>query len=582
MDVGFSNLTFLWTLVIPLIVLLYYFFRKKYTDQQVSSTLFWEEVMQETRVSPYLKYLQRNALFYLQMLALLLFVLALINPYMKKTTISGEQSIWIVDTSATMLAGKGTSTFEQHKKQMKSLVSDLGERPLTLITTGNEPKTIVRGETNQQVILKAIDQLAVTYEEQHLSKAIDMANAYIGDIPTSIYLFTDSVERGDLPTENENVKWVVKGASSGLENVGITRFAATNYDDETIALVQLTNETNQTKKVQLTLFNGDGKELLKENMTLKANEEITNTYEALPLSDVLSIKIDVEDDYEVDNSMITIVGSNPLPIAIDQQMHKLVQAGFQSLDTDVKIVPENQLTQVQEAIIVTNQTELLKSAMPIVLIGRDDELEKEVNGMIKVSKDELFTFSTLEDVYVSAVYPAFKDFETIATIGDDPFIQRSPKGDIVILADIQSTDWPLHPSFPLFLWSVQNELAEDQVSLGTFIPNEQRAVSLVPADWSIYSQEGDYIYSFEQASNFKAPSRPGLYVVRSKHEEKPFIVQLPQNERSIQDGTSFEIGKITGGTEETTNTSFVQWIALIIFIIILIEWEVQRRRGFTN
>ena len=194
---GFSNLTFLWTLVIPLIVLLYYFFRKKYTDQQVSSTLFWEEVMQETRVSPYLKYLQRNALFYLQMLALLLFVLALINPYMKKTTISGEQSIWIVDTSATMLAGKGTSTFEQHKKQMKSLVSDLGERPLTLITTGNEPKTIVRRETNQQVILKAIDQLAVTYEEQHLSKAIDMANAYIGDFPTSIYLFTDSVDRGD-------------------------------------------------------------------------------------------------------------------------------------------------------------------------------------------------------------------------------------------------------------------------------------------------------------------------------------------------------------------------------------------------
>ena len=64
-------------------------------------------------------------------------------------------------------------------------------------------------------------------------------------------------------------------------------------------------------------------------------------------------------------------------------MHKLVQAGFQSLDTDVKIVPENQLNSGQEAIIVTNQTELLKSVMPIVLIGRDDEIEKEVNGMIK-------------------------------------------------------------------------------------------------------------------------------------------------------------------------------------------------------
>lgn len=579
---GFSNLINLWTLVIPLIVLLYYFFRKKYKDQQVSSTLFWEEVMQETRVSPYLKYLQRNALFYLQMLALLLFVLALLNPYVKKETISGEQSIWIVDTSATMLAGKETSTFKQHKEQMKSLASKLGERPLTIITTGEEPKTIIRGETNTQVIQKAIDGLSVSYEEQQLSKAIDMANAYIGDTPTSIYLFTDSVERGELPIENENVKWIVKGSSPNLENVAITRFAATNYEHQTIALIQLKNETDQNQSFKLSLYNGEGKELLKKNMTLKANEEITTTFDELPKNDVLSVNIDAKDDYDVDNSMITIVGSNPLQVAIDQQMHKLVQMGFQSLEADVKIVQENQLTQVKDAMIVTNQTKMLNSRMPIVLIGRDDEIEKEVNGKIEVSSDELFAFSTLEDIYVKAVYPPFKDFETIAYIGEDPFIQRSPKGDIVILADIQSTDWPLHPSFPLFLWSVQNELVEDQLSLGTFMPNERRAVSLVSSDWSIYNQEGEYIDSFEKAVDFKAPSKPGLYIVRSKNEEKPFIVQLPLNERTIQEGTSFEIGKITGGEKEMANASLVQWVALIILVIITLEWEVQRRRGFAN
>ena len=85
--------------------------------------------MQETRVSPYLKQLQKNALLFLQLLALFLLVLALMNPYIKKSTIVGAQTIFIVDTSATMFAGKEQSTFDAHKKEMLSLVGQLNGRP---------------------------------------------------------------------------------------------------------------------------------------------------------------------------------------------------------------------------------------------------------------------------------------------------------------------------------------------------------------------------------------------------------------------------------------------------------------------
>lgn len=579
---GVSQLIFLWTIAFPIIVLLYYFFRKKYKEQEVSSTLFWEQVMQETRVSPYLKHLQRNALFYLQMLALLLFVLALMNPYLKTKEIGGEQVIWIVDTSATMLAGKEQSTFEKHLEEMRLLVKEIGGRPLTIITTGSDPKTIIRQETNVRQIEKAIDGLAVTYEEQDLTKAIEMANAFIGDLPTTIYLFTDAVSRSDLPIESEHVKWIVKGADRDLKNVAITRLAATSINGETIALLQLKNETEENQTVQLSITNKDGDELLEKTITLQPKAELANTFEALPNIDVLVATIQVKDDYEADNSMMTIVGSNPYEIAVGQDMHKLVQIGFQSVGLDVKSVPEHQLESLRGAIVVTNQTELLKRNEPIVLIGRDDEIESEVSGKIEVIQDELFAFSSLEDVYVSAVYPPFDDFDTIAKVGDKPFIQRSPKGDIVVLADIQSTDWPLYPSFPLFLWSVQNELMEGKTSLGIFTPNEQRAVSLLPGDWSIYTADGVYISSFEQSRDFQAPSKPGLYVVQSEHGERPFIVQLPQKERTIEEGTSFELGNVVSGQEEITNQSIAKWIVLLILFLIVVEWEVQRRRGFAN
>ncbi|HSO57839.1 MAG TPA: BatA domain-containing protein, partial [Paenisporosarcina sp.] len=80
---GFGQLAFLWTAIIPITVLLYYFFRKKYIEKLISSTMFWETVMKETKVSPYLQNLQRNALFYLQMLALILLMFALLHPYLK-------------------------------------------------------------------------------------------------------------------------------------------------------------------------------------------------------------------------------------------------------------------------------------------------------------------------------------------------------------------------------------------------------------------------------------------------------------------------------------------------------------------
>jgi len=579
---GFSQTFFLWAIIFPIIVLLYYFFRKKYKKQEVSSTLFWEQVMQETKVSPYLKHLQRNALFYLQMLALLLFVLALMNPYVKTKEISGEQVIWIVDTSATMLAGKEKTIFEKHRDEMRSLVKSVGERPLTIITTGSEPKAVLRQETNARQIEKAIDELAVTYEEEQLTKAIDMANAFVGNTPTTIYLFTDAVSRTELPIESEQVKWVVKGADAKFENVSVTRLAATNVNGETLALLQLKNETEENQTVRLSFSDGDGKELLEKTITLQPKEEWINTFESLPESDVLNAAIQVNDDYEADNSIMTIVGSDPYEIAIGQDMHKLVQVGFQSLGVDVKSVPEQQLKSLKGTIVVTNQTELLERVEPIILIGRDDEIESEVSGKVEVSQDELFAFSSLEDVYVGAVYPPFENFETIAKVDGHPLIQRSPKGDIVILTDIQSTDWPLHPSFPLFLWSVQNEMTEGKGSLGIFTPNEQRAVSLVPGDWSIYTADGKYVSSFERSQEFRAPAKPGYYVARSEHEEKPFIVQLPKTERTIQEGDSFELGNVKGGQEEVRNESLARWIVPVILLLLIIEWEVQRRRGFAN
>ncbi|MGE7693292.1 vWA domain-containing protein [Lysinibacillus sp. NPDC094177] len=580
---GFSQLLFSWTAIIPVIVLLYYFFRKKYTDQTVSSTLFWSEIMQETRVSPYLKHLQKNALLYLQLLALLLLVLALMNPYVKKSTIVGAQTIFIVDTSATMLAGKDQSTFDTHKKEMLSLVNELNGRPVTLITTGNTPKAILQQETNTKDIEKAIQQLHVTYETAQMNKALDAAQAFVGNTPTSIYVFTDSLDKKQLPMEKDTVKWIVKGSAKNLTNIAITRFAATTDGKSAMAFVQLQNDIDQEQYVTLSIENAEGKELVSESVALPPNEAVTKTFKDLSLEDTMTAKIDAKDDYAVDNSQTVLIQTATSKIVVDQSMHQLIQKGLQTINSSVKIVPSSQMADNLDATVVTNQKALLeKMDKPIVLFGRDDVEKVGVTGKVDTSSDSLFAFSELKDIYVSAIYPGFDNYKTIASVGDQPFIQRSPKGDIIVLADIADTDWPLHPSFPLFLWSAEQELSESIGSLGIFTPNEQRAVALAQGDWSIYSQADEFLSSITNGL-LTAPMKPGIYTTRSNDEEKRFIVQLQAQERMIENGTSYTLGELQdNGKEEISKASFVPWLILIILVLLVLEWEVQRRRGFTN
>lgn len=539
--------------------------------------------MQETKASPYLKKLQKNALLFLQLAALLLLVFALMKPYIASTKIVGEQVIFVVDTSATMLAGKEQSTFEQHKETMKQLLQNSDGKRITLVTTGSKPTVVLREETDAATIKKAIDSLQVTYEEQHMEKAIEVVQAFIGHTPTAIYVFTDYLEKQQLPVESEFVEWHVYGQTEALDNVAITKFAATATSEQTTALVQLTNETAQEKKVAVNLYSG--KELLAlEVLTLEGNGTASHLFDQLPLAQSITAKIEAEDDYEADNEWTTTIQQESMEVMLDPSMHSLVQKGFAAVYDEVLFFDRATLQQANEhALFVSNDVELLDRGQAVILIGRNDAESKEINALANASSHALFSFSPLQDVYVQSIYPPFDDFKTIATVGEEPFIQLSPKGDIVVLADLQATDWPLHPSFPLFLWSAVQQISASGNSIGSFSPKQATSVALRETEWSIYNNAGEYVASFTSGKQFVAPEKPGLYELSSEDESKLFSTVLSVHERHIQTGENFTLGKLTNENDEVeTSTSFVPYIVFIILLLLLAEWEVQRRRGFTN
>lgn len=571
---GIENWGWIWTAIMPLAVILYYFFRKKYKDQPISSTLFWQETMKEIQASPYLKKLQHHLLFYLQLAALLLCVLGLLQPYFNSDTLEGNEFIFVVDTSATMLAGS-PSHFEQQKEKMAGLLQQTGGKPVTIVKTGQSPEVLVRDERDLEVLEQAIEQLQISYETAQMEQTLLFAETLVDNESTVIHVFTDALDRTALAGKTDQV-YAVHGIGEPLRNVSIRQFGLAETDGGMRAIVQVVNESSEPMSGTLHLSNGETEK--ESAIKLEPKEEILAPVEGLPTGKLWEAALEVDDDYNADNAMASYVQQPIDAIFIDSSLHELVASGFSSLDMKVTSLAPDQLANQKGAPIVTNQTELLAGDAPVLLMGRNDETASEAAGQIETTDHPLFTYAALEEVYVSHLYPAFKNYETIASIDGKPFIQVSPEGDLIVLADIQSTDWPLSPSFPLFLWSAVNELAGSESFLGFFQPNEHRSVALASSsgEWEIF-KDSNYMASYlEGEGPFIAPAEPGIYDVTSGSESLKMIVQLSIEEKTLETGAAYQIGQ-AASEEETVRFSLVPGILLFILILLMAEWEVYRR-----
>lgn len=586
---GISNLAFLWTIVFPLIVIIYYFFRKKYSVQEVSSTLFWREVMKETKVSPYLQHLQRNTLFYLQMLLFLFMILALLQPYIKSKAIAGEQIIWVVDTSASMLVDDGKqSVFEKYKQEMHTLSKQLGGKSVTIITVDAEPKILLRDEQKIATIQKAIDELQVTYGHENWSNTMDFLQSIIEKKSTAVYIFTDAMDRKQLPTRTKNVKWIVRGTDHKYQNISLQRFGGIQSEKGVQAIAQIDNQTKKNQQATLKVYDASNKLMAEKNVSLKAGQVTKTVLNDLEMTTALTAKLTVNDEYTADQSMSALLATDQSRIYVDQSLHQLVFKAFQSIDPATSTITSKQLKTIQgRNLLVTNQTQFLKQTQnPVLLIGRDDQKAFPVQGNIKAIDQNLFSYAPIDDIYVEKLYPEVQNAKTLATIDDKPLIQQTKNGHIVVLTDLQMTDWALHPSFPLFLWNVKEKLTATESQLGTFKPGEKRVISLPnsPKNYDIYSADNEYITTLTDNGSFVAPAKPGLYYAKSDGDDAfYFIVALEQQEKTLSEGTTFQYGEVSKKDTIAKDDSVFSTILIIMILGLLIaEWEVQRRYGFTN
>lgn len=579
---GFASLTNLWALVFPLTVVVYYLFRKRFEPKTISSTLFWNEDRREENVSPFIRNLQRNALFYLQLLALLLFVWILLGPSIKQTQTEGIPLVFIVDSSATMLATpKGSTLFEMNQGEMKNLLESVEGRPISIVISGKEPEFAIQNGDSQSAI-QAIEELTVRYEQNHLDTSIELVKSMYSEHGAEVHIFTDALERTALAYEGTNMSWHVHTNDKKITNHSIVRFGANRREEGVVAIIKLQHETEKAQPGSIQLKEAGTEKVLAEE-TFKGepgSEELISFKKIETDASALQVELVGTDDYSADNTSHVLLATERANVVVDATLHELLKKAAQAIQEEVTIDNGEDLDEESILRITDSESFLDKGKRPIFLIGRDDAKPIEAKGEVSVTNDPLFSIAAPKEMFVEEIYPPFADYEVLARIGEDPLIQRSPRGDIILLADLEATDWPLQPTFPLFVWSVVKSLSDDAETLGVFTPLQRKSVVMTEAA-DIYELSGSYLYTTESANTLQAPATPGIYKATDGTTDKLLAVQLDSSEKSVATGDSFSTGKLTTTDVKKEQTVPIIWPFLLpLLLLLLIEWEVQRRRGY--
>jgi hypothetical protein len=246
---------------------------------------------------------------------------------------------------------------------------------------------------------------------------------------------------------------------------------------------------------------------------------------------------------------------------------------------------------------------------PYLIAGkREHPLLRNLTTLWDVGVSEAFRFHPRDNLRENA-RDAFKDntpgkralpslTRLIETTGDTPLLFTLPRDaytDLVLTfslideRDELNTNWPLKPSFPLFLRNVLYVLGHvgDVVNEAAVQPGDPmilrpeasvRWIEVTPPQGTAQKLERGPRPEFTYTNT----ENLGIYrVLRDDQQQRRFAVNLLDAvESDIEPRTEIQIGteKVASGGERSQPRELWKWIALLALILLLIEWYFYNRR----
>jgi hypothetical protein len=498
-----------WVLVfVPALVALY-FLKLKRRDVAISSTYLWKRCVEDLHVNSLFQRLRRSLLFFLQLAALCLLILAVWQPRCDTVAEGGRNLIVLIDQSASLRAKEsGGTRLERARELALELVDGLrpGDR-MQVIAFASQARTVQPLSADKGLLEARIRGIEATSLPTDLRQALLVVNSMAATLDAvEVTVIGDGCygEASELPPEVKRLNLRFVNVGTKLDNVGITeadvrRSFGRDKITEVFALVESFSGSERT--VTVSLLRGESVQRVREvTLAPGASEAVLFDISDVEIpqgeSRVLRLDLDADDGLDDDDRAfvavpapktvsVLLVGNGNLFVenAIQQlpnvRMERVTAEQYEALAADGESERKSE-QKAWDVVVFDRVAPQSPPAGPALFIGCKPPLPAGVHEPEMVDNPAFldldqghpvnrflsFVNIRMAKSWVFRPSPAFHalvESEQGAVVGAFTYREagRYPARAVVVGFDILASNWPInHHSFPIFFANAVSWLGE--------------------------------------------------------------------------------------------------------------------------
>ncbi|HEY2839071.1 MAG TPA: BatA and WFA domain-containing protein [Pirellulales bacterium] len=636
---------------VPPAIIALYFLKLKREPLEVPSTYLWHKSIEDLHVNSIWQRLRRSLLLLLQLLLIALLIMVLLKPSLKGTAFNQNRLIFLIDNSASMGATDVQPTrLDEAKRRVHELIDQMGSSDVAMLVSFSDSARVEQMFTdNRGELRRRLDAIKPTDKPTAISEALRVASvlanpgrsatdmrtdtAVAEAQPAEMFFFSDGnfVDDPDFSLGNLSVAQPVWIGTQDPRNVAIAAFSTarseTNADKlQAFGRIENSGLTDASLDVELLL---NGEMIDAENVSIPAGKSRGVKFDLEQVATgVLELRLIVDDHLAVDNHAWAVVhtprkgrvllvtpGNEPLQMALRTE-RAVETADVMLKSPDFLSTPEYRAQSAAAAWDLIIYDRCRPEAMPqanTIFIGALpagelwSELEKvTVPGIIDVNRAHpLMQWIDMSDVLVIEAKPL------VAPAGSTPLVEategpllavgpREGFEDVVlgfelIGADKIGTNWPVRPSFPVFVLNALSYLGGNRESqaAGTVQPgrpvasrpdSEAEQLQIVPPH---DGEPVDVARGKHGVFHFAGTGQVGIYeVLEGSKEVDHFAVNLFDPRESaihIKPERALKIGHVETESRSEWHEArrdTWKWLLLGALAILVFEWYIYNRRAY--